>query len=47
MAALPKLPIKTKSKIGILYFPDTAKEKPQQGKIISVGPLLLSTTHLN
>jgi chaperonin GroES len=23
---------------GGLYIPDTAKEKPQQGKVISVGP---------
>ncbi|NUQ37580.1 MAG: co-chaperone GroES [Caldilineales bacterium] len=25
-------------KIGSLYIPDTAKEKPQEGKVISVGP---------
>jgi chaperonin GroES len=25
-----------------LYIPDTAKEKPQQGKVISVGPGKLS-----
>jgi chaperonin GroES len=24
-------------KVGSIYVPDTAKEKPQQGKIISVG----------
>jgi chaperonin GroES len=23
---------------GVLYIPDTAKEKPQQGEIIAVGP---------
>jgi len=39
--------IETKSKIKILYFPDIAKEKPQQGGIISVGPIVLSTTYLN
>jgi len=27
---------------GGLYIPDTAKEKPQQGKIIAVGPGKLS-----
>jgi chaperonin GroES len=27
---------------GGLYIPDTAKEKPQQGKIVSVGPGKLS-----
>jgi chaperonin GroES len=25
-------------KVGSLYVPDTAKEKPQQGKVIAVGP---------
>lgn len=25
-------------KVGSLYVPDTAKEKPQQGKVITVGP---------
>ncbi len=25
-------------KQGSLYIPDTAKEKPQEGKIVSVGP---------
>lgn len=25
-------------KVGSLYVPDTAKEKPQQGKIIAAGP---------
>jgi len=42
-----KSPIKTKSKIKILYTSDTAKEKPQQSEIIAVGPLLLSTAHVN
>lgn len=27
---------------GGLYIPDTAKEKPQQGKVVSVGPGKLS-----
>lgn len=25
-------------KFGSLYIPDTAKEKPQEGKIVAVGP---------
>jgi chaperonin GroES len=25
-------------KVGSIYVPDTAKEKPQQGKVIAVGP---------
>ncbi len=25
-------------RVGSIYVPDTAKEKPQQGKIIAVGP---------
>jgi len=25
-------------KVGSIYVPDTAKEKPQQGKIVAVGP---------
>jgi co-chaperonin GroES (HSP10) len=37
MATLTKSPIKTKSKIKILYIADTAKEKPQQGKILSTA----------
>ena len=28
----------TEQKRGGLYIPDTAKEKPQQGKIVAVGP---------
>jgi hypothetical protein len=47
MATLPKSPIKPKSEIKILYSTDTAREKPQRGEIISLGPLLLSTTHVN
>jgi len=48
MATLPKSPIKTKSKIEILYILDTGKQKPhQQSEIIGVGPLLLSTAHMN
>ncbi|MBI2072889.1 MAG: hypothetical protein HYT81_07640 [Gemmatimonadetes bacterium] len=48
MATLTKSPIKTKSKIEILYILDTGKEKPhQQGEIIAVGPLLLATPHMN
>ncbi|HEU4989460.1 MAG TPA: co-chaperone GroES [Gemmatimonadaceae bacterium] len=23
---------------GVLYIPDTAKEKPQQGRVVAVGP---------
>jgi len=45
MATLPTLHIK--SKIEILYFPDIARQKPQKGKIISLGSLLPSTTYLN
>jgi len=26
------------AKVGNIYIPDTAKEKPQEGKIIAVGP---------
>ena len=26
------------SKIGSLYIPDTAKEKPQQAEVVAVGP---------
>jgi co-chaperonin GroES (HSP10) len=47
MATLTKSPIKTKAKIKILYSRDTAKEKPQHGKITAVGPLLLSTAYEN
>jgi chaperonin GroES len=28
----------TEEKKGSLYIPDTAKEKPQQGEIVAVGP---------
>jgi chaperonin GroES len=27
----------TEEKIGSLYVPDTAKEKPQEGKVVAVG----------
>ncbi len=27
---------------GGLYIPDTAKEKPQQGEVVAVGPGLIS-----
>jgi co-chaperonin GroES (HSP10) len=47
MATMTKAPIRTTSKIKILYIPDTAKEKPQQGESIAVGPLLLATAHMN
>ncbi len=26
------------AKVGSIYIPDTAKEKPQQGEVIAVGP---------
>jgi len=47
MANLPKSPIKSQSEIKVLYSTDTARENPQQGKIIALGPLLLSTTYVN
>ncbi|MFC2075983.1 co-chaperone GroES [candidate division KSB1 bacterium] len=28
----------TEEKKGSLYIPDTAKEKPQQGKVVAIGP---------
>lgn len=28
----------TEEKVGSLYIPDTAKEKPQEGKVEEVGP---------
>jgi chaperonin GroES len=28
----------TEQKRGALYIPDTAKEKPQQGEVVAVGP---------
>lgn len=31
------LPADTKSASGLLYVPDSAKEKPQQGKVIAAG----------
>ena len=30
-------PIEENEKVGGIYIPDTAKEKPMQGKVISVG----------
>lgn len=30
--------IEEDSKVGSIIIPDTAKEKPQQGEVISVGP---------
>jgi hypothetical protein len=47
MATLPKSPIKSQSEIKILYSTNTAREKPQRGKIISLAPVLLSTTYVN
>jgi len=26
------------SKVGSIYIPETAKEKPQEGKVVAVGP---------
>lgn len=26
------------AKVGSIYIPDTAKEKPQEGKVVAVGP---------
>ena len=31
-------------KVGGIIIPDTAKEKPQQGKVIAVGPARSRTT---
>lgn len=31
-------PLAAEEKVGGIYIPDTAKEKPQKGKIIAVGP---------
>ena len=47
MANLPKSPIKSKSEIKILYSTDAVRENPQRGKMISLGPLLLSTAYVN
>jgi co-chaperonin GroES (HSP10) len=47
MATLPKSHIEPKSEIKILYSTNTAREKPQRGEIIALGPLLLSTTYVN
>ena len=31
-------PIPTEEKVGGIYIPDTAQEKPQKGKVVAVGP---------
>jgi chaperonin GroES len=32
-------PLETEeAKVGSIYIPDTAKEKPQQGEVVAVGP---------
>ncbi len=31
-------PLAAEEKVGGIYIPDTAKEKPQKGKIVAVGP---------
>tara|TARA_B100001057_G_scaffold458140_1_gene507097 strand:- start:16987 stop:17253 length:267 start_codon:yes stop_codon:yes gene_type:complete len=31
-------PLEAEEKVGGIYIPDTAKEKPQKGEIIAVGP---------
>lgn len=31
-------PLAAEEKVGGIYIPDTAKEKPQKGEIIAVGP---------
>ena len=31
-------PLAAEEKVGGIYIPDTAKEKPQKGKVIAVGP---------
>lgn len=28
----------TEEKVGSIYIPDTAKEKPQEGEVVAVGP---------
>lgn len=28
----------TEAKVGSIYIPDTAKEKPQEGQVVAVGP---------
>jgi hypothetical protein len=43
MATLTKSPIKTKSKIKILYIADTAKEKPQHSPLNGLRELRCRT----
>ena len=31
-------PLPAEEKVGGIYIPDTAKEKPQKGKVVAVGP---------
>ncbi len=31
-------PLAAEEKVGGIYIPDTAKEKPQKGEIVAVGP---------
>ena len=31
-------PLAAEEKVGGIYIPDTAKEKPQQGEVVAVGP---------
>ena len=31
-------PLAAEEKVGGIYIPDTAKEKPQKGKVVAVGP---------
>ena len=31
-------PLEQEAKVGSIFIPDTAKEKPQEGKIIAAGP---------
>tara|TARA_B100000900_G_scaffold283109_1_gene242440 strand:- start:3132 stop:3398 length:267 start_codon:yes stop_codon:yes gene_type:complete len=31
-------PLAAEEKVGGIYIPDTAKEKPQKGQIVAVGP---------
>jgi len=32
------------AKVGSIYIPETAKEKPQEGKVVAVGPGKVSDT---
>jgi len=31
-------PLEAEEKVGGIYIPDTAKEKPQKGEVVAVGP---------